>query len=394
MPAFPRRLAPEVRRSLDNFPVVALTGPRQCGKTTLARSLLDGHDNALYLDLERPSDLRKLADPEWFLSSQKDKLVCIDEIQRHPDLFPVLRSLVDEWGTPGHFLVLGSASRDLLRQSSESLAGRIVYKRLTPFLPNELPPDSPIETFLNRGGFPRSLLAADDAVSLKWRESFITTFLERDLRQWAGFSGATMSRLWRMLAHHNGQTINLSEFAAALGVSAPSVRHYIDLLASTYMLEVIPPYHSNLGKRLVKSPRFYVADSGLTHALLGIRNFPEAMGHPGLGAVWEQCVLATLIGNFPDAGIAFYRTTQQAEIDFVVTVRGIVFAVECKASLSPVLSRGNHNAIADIAPVRTFVVTPGKEAWPLAPDIHCVSLQQLVEGMTELTACKTVPNSA
>ncbi|MDR3054144.1 MAG: ATP-binding protein [Zoogloeaceae bacterium] len=384
IPAFPRRLAPEVRRSLDNFPVVALTGPRQCGKTTLARSLLAGHDNALYLDLERPSDLRKLADPEWFLSSQKDKLVCIDEIQRHPDLFPVLRSLVDEWGTPGHFLVLGSASRDLLRQSSESLAGRIVYKRLTPFLPNELPPECPLETFLNRGGFPRSLMAADEAASLEWRESFIATFLERDLPQWAGFSGATMSRLWRMLAHHNGQTINLTEFAATLGVSAPSVRHYIDLLASTYMLEIVLPYRSNLGKRLVKSPRIYIADSGLTHALLGIRNFPEAMGHPGLGAVWEQCVLATLIGNFPDADIAFYRTSQRAEIDFVLTLRGLVFAVECKASLSPALSRGNHNAIEDIAPARTFVVTPGKDAWSLACDIHCVSLPQLVEGIAEM----------
>jgi predicted AAA+ superfamily ATPase len=379
-----RRLAPEVLRSLDNFPVVALTGPRQCGKTTLARSLLSGHGNALYLDLERSSDLRKLADPEWFLSSQKDKLVCIDEIQRYPDLFPLLRSLVDEWGTPGHFLVLGSASRDLLRQSSESLAGRIVYKRLTPFLPNELPPECSLETFLNRGGFPRSLMAVDEVASLEWRESFITTFLERDLPQWAGFSQATMSRLWRMLAHHNGQTINLTEFAATLGVSAPSVRHYIDLLASTYMLEVVPPYHSNLGKRLVKSPRIYVADSGLTHGLLGIRNFSDALGHPGLGAVWEQCVLATLVGNFPDADIAFYRTSQRAEIDFVLTLRGNVIAVECKASLSPTLSRGNHNAIEDISPVRTFVVTPGKDAWSLARNIQCVSLTQLVEDIAEM----------
>ena len=384
MPTFPRRLAPEVLRSLDNFPVVALTGPHQCGKTTLARELLAAHGNALYLDLERPSDLRKLDDAEWFLSSQKDKLVCIDEIQRYPELFPLLRSLVDEWGTPGHFLVLGSASRELLRQSSESLAGRIVYKRLTPFLHNELPPEISLETFLNRGGFPRSLMAADEVASLEWRESFITTFLERDLPQWAGFSQATMSRLWRMLAHRNGQTINLTDFAATLGVSAPSVRHYIDLLASTYMLEVVPPYHSNLGKRLVKSPRIYIADSGLTHALLGIRNFPEAMGHPGLGAVWEQCVLATLIGNFPDADIAFYRTSQRAEIDFVLTLRGKVIAVECKASLSPTLSRGNHSAIEDILPARTFVVTPGKDTWLLAPDIQCVSLSQLIEGIAAM----------
>jgi predicted AAA+ superfamily ATPase len=379
-----RLLETEVRRALADFPVVAVTGPRQCGKSTMVRHLLSDRKDAVYLDLERPSAQRKLADPEWFLSSQKNKLVCIDEIQRHPDLFPIIRSLVDEWDRPGCFLILGSASHDLLKQSSESLAGRIVYKRLTPFLVNELQGMTaapPLESLLNRGTFPRSLMAASDAASLEWRESFIATFLERDLRQWSGFSPASMSRLWRMLAHYNGQAANYSAFARVLGVSANSVARYIDLLASTYMLEVLPPHHSNIGKRLVKSPRIYIADPGITHALLGIGSFEEALGHPGIGAVWEQLVLSTLVGNFPDARIAYYRTSNQAEIDFVVTRRQTVYAIECKASLSPRLSRGNHCAIEDIAPVRTLVVTPGQENWPLAPGIEVVSLPGLLEAL-------------
>lgn len=370
-----RHLEPNVLKTLQNFPVTAVTGPRQCGKSTLVKHLLDAYPENVYLDLERPSDLRKLEDAEWFLTSQKGKLICIDEIQRQPELFPLIRSLVDEWNRPGCFLILGSASRDLLKQSSESLAGRISYKRLTPFLWEELESDYPIEKYFSAGAFPRSLLAADNEVSFEWRENFIPTFLERDLLQWAGFTPITMRRLWQMLAHVNGQTVNYSTLAKSLGITSTTVKSYIDLLAGTYMIEIVPPYLSNLGKRLVKSPKVYISDSGITAALLGLRSFEELSGHPAFGAIWEQIVLSNLKGIFPDAEFFYYRTTNGAEIDFVMKIHNTIFAIECKASYSPTLSKGNYLAIEDIAPKHTFIVTPSLRSWSMKEGIDVVSLR-------------------
>jgi predicted AAA+ superfamily ATPase len=376
-----RLVEADVIESLENFHVTAIVGPRQCGKSTLAR-MIAGSGNigreTLFLDLERPSDLRKLDDAEWFLSAQKDKLVCIDEIQRLPELFPLIRGLADEWDRAGCFLILGSASRELLRQSSESLAGRIVYRRRAPFSREEADGAGiELERYLFRGGFPRSLLASSDRISFEWRQSFIRDFLERDLSFWAGFSTAAMSRLWRMLAHLNGQTVNYSAVAASLGASAATVRNYIDLLASAYMLETVPPAVSNLGKRLVKAPKVYVADSGVCAALLGLRSFEDMAGHPSFGAVWEQVVLSAVRGALPDADIAYYRTNNGAEIDFVVTYTGKTFAVECKASYSPVLSKGNYSALEDIQPDAAFVATPAPESWAMKPSIEAVSLADL-----------------
>lgn len=253
----------------------------------------------MYLDLERPSDLEKLNDAEWFLSSQKDKLICIDEIQRKPDLFPLIRSLVDEWNRPSCFVVLGSASRDLLMQSSESLAGRIVYKQLTPFLWEELK-DISIEKYFERGGFPRSVLATGDRISFDWRSSFIATFLERDLLQWINFTPATMRRLWQMLAHVNGQTVNYSNLGNSLGVSNQTVKNYIDLLKSTYMVDVVEPYISNLGKRLVKSPKVYISDSGIVAALLGAYvHLKICRGIPLLGQPGKRWCLPICGACFP-----------------------------------------------------------------------------------------------
>jgi predicted AAA+ superfamily ATPase len=331
------------------------------------------------LDLERPSDLNKLNDAEWFLSSQKNKLICIDEIQRKPELFPLIRSLADEWDRSGAFLILGSASRDLLRQSSESLAGRIVYKKLTPFLWNEINEICSTEHYFATGGLPRSTLAGKSKVSFEWRENFITTFLERDLLQWKGFTPVTMRRLWQMLAHVNGQTVDYSTIAKSLGVSVTTIKNYIDLLEETYMLEVIPPYISNLGKRLVKSPKIYISDSGITAALLGLRNYEELSGHPAFGAIWEQIVLSNLKGLYPDAKFYFYRTSNGAEIDFVMQLNNKVFAIECKASLSPILSKGNYNAISDIAPEQTFVVAPVNKGWTMRQNIELVSLNDIQE---------------
>jgi predicted AAA+ superfamily ATPase len=372
-----RSLEAEIRSSLRHYPVTALVGPRQCGKSTLAKRLLSPRGRAIHLDLERPRDLLKLEDAEWFFTAHRGKLICLDEIQRCPELFPVIRSLVDDWGGNGHFLVLGSASRDLLKQSSESLAGRIAYLRLTPFLWSEVVRRTSQETYLARGAFPRSLLAKSDAVSFRWRENFISTFLERDLLQWAGVSPIGMRRLLQMLAHRNGQTANYSAMASSLGVSGVTVKNHVDLLTSTYMLETVPPYLSNLGKRLVKSPKIYVADSGLAAALLNITSFDEWQGHPGLGAAWEQVVLVTLKGAVPRAEVFFYRSTQGAEMDFVVTLGRKVVAVECKCSLAPSLTKGAAFALEDIRPLKTFVVAPVKEGWAMKPGVDVVSLSEL-----------------
>ena len=372
-----RYLEPGITKSLQNFHITAVTGPRQCGKSTLVKHLLNAYPDYIYLDLERPSDLQKLEDAEWFLSSQKDKLICIDEIQRRPELFPLIRSLVDEWNRPGCFLILGSASRDLLKQSSESLAGRITYKRLTPFLWEELENDCSVERYFSAGAFPRSLLSKNNEVSFEWRESFIMTFLERDLLQWAGFTPKTMRRLWQMLAHVNGQTVNYTTLASSLGVTSATVKNYIDLLADTYMVEVVSPYISNLGKRLVKAPKVYISDSGITATLLGLRSFEELSGHPAFGSIWEQVVLSNLKGLYPQADFFYYRTTNGAEIDFVMKIHDSVFAIECKASYSPSLSKGNYLAIEDIASVHTFIVTPSRDSWSMKEKIDVVSLDEL-----------------
>lgn len=371
-----RRIENVVLQALSNNPVVALIGPRQCGKSTLVKELISNR-KALYLDLERPSDLKKLDDAEWFFSSNKDQLICIDEIQRKPELFPLIRSLVDDWGKLGSFLVLGSASRDLLKQSSESLAGRISYKRLSPFLLTELNGRYSLENYFSQGAFPRSLLNVDAAVSFEWRENFISTFLERDLLQWRGFTPATMRRLWQMLAHNNGQTVDYSRFAQSLGVSAATVKSYIDLLESTFMVEVILPYVSNLGKRLVKAPKVYVADSGITAALLGLKDFSSISGHPSFGAIWEQIVLSNLKGLFPTAEFFHYRTSNGAEMDFVMVLNNTILAIECKASLSPSITKGTFNAIDDIKPVRTLIVAPVNKGWQVKPNLEVVSIEEV-----------------
>ena len=274
-------------------------------------------------------------------------------------------------------MILGSASRDLLQQSSESLAGRISYKRLTPFLWKELDGKFSIEKYYAQGGFPRSLLAPDAESSFDWRENFISTFLERDLFLWKNFTPATMRRLWQMLAHINGQTADYTTLAKSLGISSTTVKTYIDLLECTFMVEVIPSYISNLGKRLVKAPKVYISDSGITAALLGLHNFEEMSGHPSFGAVWEQIVLSNLKGLFPEASFYFYRTSNGAEIDFVMKLRNTLFAIECKSSYSPSLSKGNYHAIEDIAPKKLFVVSPIEKGWQMKGGIELVSLDEL-----------------
>ena len=371
-----RRLEESVRRALKRNPVAAVIGPRQCGKSTLVKHLREDTVPSVYLDLERPSDLAKLSDPELFFSRHKDKLICIDEIQRRGDLFPVIRSLCDDWGGNGHFLVLGSASRDLIRQSSESLAGRIRYERLTPFLISELD-GADWTKCLFRGGFPRAYLASDDDESNEWHESFIQTFLERDLLFWRDFVPETMRRLWKMLAHENAQMINYSRLAASLGVSDMTIRRYVDLLKETFMVDVVPPYISNLGKRLVKTPKVYLCDTGLTCALLGLKSFDELYAHPAFGECWEQMVLANVRGLYPDADVSFYRTSAGAEMDFVVKKGQRMVALECKASSAPFVGRGTYSALDAIRPDAAYVVAPVEETYALNDRITAIPLSGL-----------------
>jgi len=372
-----RLLTNEVEESLKHFPVVAVTGPRQCGKSTLVRHLL-GNRNLVYLDLERQSDLRKLDEAEWYLQSQKDKIICLDEIHRKPELFQLIRSLTDEWGRKGSFLVLGSASRDLLRQSSESLAGRISYKRLTPFLWSEIKDKGSLEHYLLRGGFPGSFLANNNDVSMEWKENFISTFIERDLTQWTGSSPVSVHRLWQMLSHVNGQTINYSALGNSLGLSNTTIKNYMDILQSVYMVDVVTPHLPNTGKRLIKAPKVYISDSGIVTGLLGLKGFDQLSGHPVLGSLWEGTVLANLRGHFPGADIRFYRTNHGSELDFLVFVSNKFFAVECKASKAPVMSRGTYSAINDLKPDFTFMVSPVDDSYMLRKNIEVVSLSDLI----------------
>ena len=385
MKHFRRLIAPDIMEGLRNYPVTALLGPRQCGKSTLVKHLLSYDRPFLYIDLEKPSDLRKLDDPEWFFTSQKEKLICIDEIQRKPDLFPLIRSLVDEWGDNGHFLVLGSASRDLLKQSSESLAGRITYKQLTPFLWEEVKDDISYEHYLTAGGFPRSLLQKDPEASLQWREDFITTFLERDILQWSGCSPSTMRKLWQMLAHNNGQTINLSTIGGSIGISHTTVRNYLDILHETFMVHSLPPFTANTKKRIIKSPKFYIADTGIVAGLLGLRDFNQLAGHPVFGSLWESLVLNNLKGMFPRAKLSYYRTSHGADVDIILQLSEKIISIECKASVAPVLSKGTYAAIADIEPHHSFVAAPINQSYQHKPGITVAGLTDLINEIRNIT---------
>lgn len=276
----------------------------------------------------------------------------------------------------GHFLVLGSASRDLMRQSSETLAGRIRYERLTPFLVDELE-NADWSRCLVRGGFPRAYLAPDDDSTHEWLESFIQTFLERDLSFWRDFVPETMRRLWRMLAHENAQMVNYSRLASSLGVSDMTVRRYIDLLKETFMVDIVPPFVSNLGKRLVKTPKVYLADTGITCALLGAGSFDEIYSHPAFGGCWKQLVLANIRGLHPDADVSFYRTADGTEIDFVLAKGQRTIALECKASTAPSVGKGTYNALDAIRPDAAYVVAPVDSAYPLNDRITAIPLAGL-----------------
>ncbi len=377
-----RRLLSSIEHSLTEFPAVALLGPRQTGKTTLARIAANKHPNSLYLDLERPSDLAKLTDSEFFLSRHADQLIVLDEIQRQPELFAALRSLIDEKRTPGRFLLLGSASPQLLRQASESLAGRISFHELAPFDISEIQPSlSELQNFWLRGGYPLSWLAQSDKSSFAWRESFIATHLERDIPSFGiRVPGTTLRRFWQMLAHLHGQLWNASRLAAGFGVSAPTVQHYLDILEATYMLRRLPSLQANLGKRLVKSPKVYVRDSGILHALLDIASLDELAGHPIVGASWEGWVLEQIAQLIESQWqLSFYRTASGAEMDVVAERGKRKIGFEIKFSSAPSPSKGFWLAISDLKLDHTYIVAPVENGYPLAANVDVVPAAELVK---------------
>lgn len=380
-----RRAASHLQAALDRQAAVALIGPRQVGKTTLALTIAE-RQSSLYLDLEAASDRAKLADPVLFLRTQEDRLVILDEIHRTPELFQTLRGLIDEGRRhgrrTGRFLVLGSASIDLLRQSGESLAGRIDYLPLGPLDALEVDGDPAASDRLwLRGGFPDSFLAASDADSLRWRRSFIRTYLERDVPQFGPrIPAETLERLWTMLAHGQGTMLNASRLAAGLAVSAPTVTSYIDLLVDLLLVRRLRPWHGNLGKRLVKSPKIYVRDSGLAHALLGIATSIELAGHPVVGSSFEGHVVENLLAAAPERTAAsFYRTAAGAEMDLVLDLPGSSrWAIEIKRGLAPRLTHGFHQTRADLRPQRSFIVHSGTDRWPMADGVEAIGLSELM----------------
>jgi predicted AAA+ superfamily ATPase len=377
-----RNLLKHLSQDLAQYPAVALLGPRQAGKTTVAHQLaLPEH--SVYLDMESELDRAKLGSPELYLGERLDRLLVIDEVHRVPGLFPVLRGLIDrarrEGRRSGLYLLLGSASLDLLQQAGESLAGRIAYRELTPFHALELA-DSELRRLWLRGGFPDSHLARTASASFRWRQDFIRTYAERDIPQLGGRVGTdAVRRLWGMLAHQQGGLFNASVLARSLALDTRTVNRYIDLLVQMFLVRRLEPWHTNLGKRLTKSPKLYVRDSGLLHALLGLSDEETLLGHPGVGASWEGFVLENLItAAGPNASAYFYRTSAGAEIDLLLRwPDGQSWAIEVKRSLAPKMERGFYVACEDLQPSRQCVVYPGVDSFALSPAIEAVPLGEL-----------------
>jgi predicted AAA+ superfamily ATPase len=386
---FDRHLTPAVEAALSDYPAVALLGARQVGKTTLARQIGDAR-SAVYLDIERPSDRQKLTDPEAYLSLHSQRLVILDEVQHMPEVFPVIRSLIDEGRrvgqTAGRFLLLGSASGELLRQSGESLAGRVAYLELPPLQALELGKEQQNTLWL-RGGFPNSLLASSDAKSLDWRQNLISTYLERELPSYGSrLPAQTLRRLWTMLAHLQGSLLDVSQLAKGLMIDAKTVHRYLDMLGDLMLLRKLPPWHSNLGKRLVRSPKVYVRDSGLLHALLGLASHDTLLAHPVVGNSWEGFAIEALLNAAPrDAQSGFYRSSNGAEIDLLIDAPDVgLMAIEVKKGPSAKPRRGFYSACEDLQPAHKFLVHSGSdsEAYPVGDGVTAVGLRDLARQLS------------
>jgi predicted AAA+ superfamily ATPase len=371
---FSRIAQPALATALTWSPAVAILGPRQIGKTTLARVLLETHPNALYLDLESPQDRAALGDGPLFLQAHADQLIILDEVQHTPEIFSVLRGEIDRARRPGRFVLLGSASFELLRQS-QSLAGRLSLIDMFPLLVDEVGSElSTLQSLWLRGGFPPSFTALNEQASWRWREAFIRHLLHTDLPALGLRVDATsLSRFWRMLAHLHGQLFNASAVANSLDVSAPTVNRWLDHMVGALLIRKLEPFHTNLGKRLVKSNKVYVRDSGLLHSLLGLTSVADLQGHPMAGASWEGFVIDHIAAHLPaGASMSFYRTAAGAELDVVVEFGQKRICFEIKFSVAPKVSKGFWQSLQDVRPHQTFIVAPVQQRWPFADGVEVI----------------------
>ncbi len=378
-----RRISSEIIDSLGFFPVVAIIGPRQVGKTTLAKSIMAGiSKQTLYLDLELQSDLNKLNDAELFFSYHTDKLVVIDEVQNKKELYPLLRALVDKTGDPGQFLLLGSASPEMIRHASESLAGRIAYHQLFPFDLTEIPESVSQNELWMKGGFPKSLFAPGKDLSQKWMDNFVSTYLNRDLLQLGlSASPATIRNLWSMMAYLNGQLFDATNLANSLAVTTPTVKRYVDFLEDAFLLRSLYPFSWNMKKRLVKTPKIYLTDTGILHHLIGINSLYSLSGNPVIGSSWESFVINQLLSlKKNQTDLYFYRTHQGSEVDLVFAIGlNVVATAEIKYSNSPQLTKGNFLAFEDLNAPVNYVITPSSDDYFYKEGIRVCSLKTFIE---------------
>lgn len=384
-----RNASSEIIKLLTFFPAVVILGSRQCGKSTLVKMLQNQFSNYLYIDLQDRRDRMKLTNPILFFQNNENRTVCLDEIQLMPDLFEYLRSEIDRNRHPGRFILLGSASRDLLQHTTESLAGRIGLIDLSPFTISELSrnKDFTLNRYWFRGGYPESYLAPNDEFSSLWRENYIRTYLERDIPQ-LGFSIAApqMMRMLTMLAHEHGGILNCAKLASAMDLSAPTIRHYIDILEQTYLVRTLPPYFTNTKKRLVKSPRLYLRDSGLLHQILGLRDMNDLLGHPILGLSWEGMVIENVCTSAKRAKSSFYRSANGSEeMDLVLEYPDRLIAIECKSSTEPQPTAGFWKAVESLRPARTYIVAPIEDSYPLTENVEVTSLDNLCQTLLQET---------
>jgi len=370
-----------VLQLLETFPAVVIVGPRQVGKTTLAKQIAaEVSGPTSYLDLELPSDLARMTEPEIYLAALVDSLVILDEVQRLPDLFPILRSLIDQNRKPGRFLLLGSASPELIRDTSESLAGRVAYYELKPLQFAEVSDTYDYQSHWLRGGFPEALLASSEKKSFRWRQQFVRSYLERDLALLGlGADPMMLRRLWMMVAHINGGVLNVQNLSRSLGISGPIVAKYLDFFEAAFLIRRLPAFYINLGKRLIKSPKIYVRDTGILHSLLNIQSTEELLGHISVGGSWESYVLNEVFASLPDGyEMFFYRSRQGTEVDIVIASAGKPDTlIEIKLSLTPTISRGFRIAMEDLQTTRNYIVCPVQEKYPISKDVTVIGLADL-----------------
>lgn len=379
-----RKAAREVEKLMQIFPAVVILGSRQCGKSTLVKMMSSEFSNLLYIDLQNLSDRAMLTDPALFFTHNEGRTVCLDEVQLMPELFSYLRSEIDRKRTAGRFILLGSASRQLMAHTTESLAGRVGLIDLTPFLASELDslPDFDLTRYWFRGGYPDSYLALGDEASSLWCSNYLRTYIERDIPQ-LGFSIAApkMMRLMMMLAHEHGDIVNYTKLASAMDLSAPTIRHYVDVLEGTYVVRILEPYYKNIKKRLVKTPRLYIRDTGLLHSVLGIRSFNELMGNPVFGSSWEGLVIENVCDTVKDATFSFYRSANGSEeMDLVIKRGNDLIAIECKASTAPQVHDTFYKALSTLRPTHAYVVAPiTTAAYPIHENVDVIGLPELLE---------------